>query len=112
MAVRIEDRERWYKLQEVSSRLAQKHGCLARPILHAKEWLQQLENNQVDRIRRNEILVVWTVAGAELIRHELRDHIPSERVFAAAPRFRYPRRTTDPQDIPPPRGQQREAREE
>ncbi|KAA5831799.1 hypothetical protein ABT337_01335 [Saccharopolyspora hirsuta] len=51
-------------------------------------------------LRDGEIVVTWTVADAELVRHR----VDRERIFPAAPRVRKGRTAGSAEDIPGPRG--------
>lgn len=91
-----QQRRQW--LYTIAQQLAHREGCSARPVLHVESWL---EANP--RVRRDEIVVTWTAAEADLVRWALREQLSSERVFAAAPRVRYGPTAHRPDDIPGPR---------
>lgn len=92
--------QRWRQLCAIADQLAQREGCLARPVWDAAAWL-----DAGPRLRRHEIVVAWTPGEAALIRRELREWLDPNRVFAAAPRVRYHQPPAErAADIPGPRG--------
>jgi hypothetical protein len=94
----VEDAEhdRWRKLFEVAAHLAVQHERSALTVRHAARWLEQTGGH----LRDGEIVVTWSVADAELVRHQLRDRLPRGSVFPAAPRVR---RSPPGMEIPAPR---------
>jgi hypothetical protein len=98
------DHHRWRKLLDIARHLAERERRTALVVPHARDWLAQPRRG----LREDEIVVTWSVVDAELIRHELRDYLPRDRVFAATPRVR---RNTGgagtAREIPDPRRPQR-----
>ncbi|WP_141921331.1 hypothetical protein [Halopolyspora algeriensis] len=96
------EHRRWRNLCAIAAELAGQHGRTARVVRHANRWL----DHAGDRLRDDEIVVTWTVADAELIRHQLHEHLPPSRVLPAAPRVRAGKtaRARGVDEIPPPRG--------
>ncbi len=92
------DHERWRHLCAIAAQLAEREARNALVVRHAARWLDQTGGG----LRDGEIVVTWTVSDAALVRHQLRDRLPRDRVFPAAPRVRHDT-ATDRSEIPPPR---------
>ena len=94
------EHDRWRKLFSIASGLAQQHGQPVLAVRYASRWLYQTGG----RISDNELVVTWTVADAEIVRHQLR--LSRDRVLPAAPRVRHGKTTAAGSGgIPEPRGQ-------
>lgn len=79
------ERDRWQQLLAVAHTLATRRGCRAQVVRFPQRWLEQGHDQ---RLGREEIVVTWTHADAEVLRHALRGRLDGGRVFAAAPRVR------------------------
>ncbi|WP_433868759.1 hypothetical protein [Saccharopolyspora sp. CA-218241] len=99
---RVDEHDRWQDLCSVAARLAAERDRPALVVRHAARWLEQR-----GRVQGEEVVVTWTVADAELVRHQLRDRLDPDRVLAAAPRVRH-HRARRPAEIPPQRRTRRD----
>lgn len=79
-------RDRRRQLNRIACDLAKRHRCTTRVIWDARRWLEHEPH-----VGATELIVTWTVAEAELVRHELRERLARERVLPAAPRVRHGR---------------------